>query len=226
MESFARLRANGTALATAYQQAGYKSKTPDSHGARLARSGQVAARIAYLVAQRSLVALAASTVDAARIQQELEFVAFSDVGEVFEAVPEPTDGESPSGTSVIVNRMKPVSRWPRSLRAAVAKIKAKRYIEGSGDAAREVETIEVAFWPKIAAIHELRDHMGLIEPEEINVNVRGVVALPVMQVPRPGAGDTIIDVDADVTPDLNPPTKLKPLNGSRDDLLALLRGPG
>lgn len=198
-ESFARLVAvQGLSHAEAYTRAGYTSQTPAPHGARLAQSGSIAERITYLVAHMTAAAVSVATVDAHRIQAEYEAIAFSDIGDAFEA---PLEGEE---LPPVLPRLKPVSRWPERFRRAVASIKVKRYVEGSEENAREVELLEFRLWPKVTALDGLREHMGLKKPDQLDININGVVALPILQVPTPGPGDTVIDSDADLTPDLTP----------------------
>ena len=198
-ESFARLVAvQGLSHAEAYTRAGYTSQTPAPHGARLAQSGSIAERITYLVAHMTAAAVSVATVDAHRIQAEYEAIAFSDIGDAFEA---PLEGEE---IPPVLPRLKPVSRWPERFRRAVAGIKVKRYVEGKDEDAREVEILEFRLWPKVTALDGLREHMGLKKPDQLDININGVVALPILQVPTPGPGDTVIDADADLTPDLTP----------------------
>lgn len=197
-ESFARLVAiQGLSHADAYIRAGYTSQTPAQHGARLATSGTIAERITYLVSHITNAAVAVATVDAQRIQAEYEALAFSDIGDAFEAA-------DPDETLPVIPRLKPVARWPERFRRAVASVKVKRYVEGSDEDAREVELVEFRLWPKVAALDGLRHHMGLKKPDQLDININGVVALPVLQVPMPGPGDTVIDADVDLTPDLTP----------------------
>lgn len=184
-EAFARLVAGGMAHAAAYREAGYQSKSPDAHAARLADSGSIAARIAYLRMERATTIRAASLVDEHRIQQELESLALADISEAFE--------EHKDGDGQIITRALPIKRWPLALRRAINKVKVRRYLEGSGDNAREVELIEFGLTPKVPAIHELRAHMGLLKPVQVDLTVRGVIALPVMQVPQPGPDDRVLD---------------------------------
>jgi hypothetical protein len=184
-EAFARLVASGMAHAAAYREAGYKSKSPDAHAARLADSGSAAARIAYLRMERTTAVRAASLIDAHRIQQELECLALPDIGDAFE--------DHEDGDGQIVTRALPIKRWPEALRRAVSKVKVKRYLEGSGDTAREVELVEFQLHNKVQSLHELRAHMGLLQPKQVNVSVTGVIALPVMHVPQPGPGDRVLN---------------------------------
>lgn len=220
-EAFARLVAHGMPVATAYRESGYVSKTPDAHGARLADSGSVAARIAYLRMERSTAIRAASLVDAHRIQQELEHLALTDIGQAFEEV----STEAHDGTSILVPRMLPLTRWPESLRRAVQKIKVKRYLEGSGDEAREVELIEFGLAPKTPALHELRAHMGLLKPIDVNLTVRGVIALPVMTVPQPQPGDRVLEGEIGTHTPAEQVASSPGLSAAKSALLSLLSAP-
>lgn len=75
-------------------------------------------------------------------------VAFSDVGEVLNFC----------GTDV---RLKAASDIPEAVRRVLASIKVKRYVEGTGDAARDVEVIEFKFLDKLQALVKLGLHLGL-----------------------------------------------------------------
>lgn len=124
-----------------------------------------------------MAAQAASTVDAQRIQQELESLSFSDIGALFEA------GDGEDGQDVV--RVLPITRWPKAARAAIAGVKVKRYLEGPRDNQREVETLEFKLWNKGDGLRQLREHMGLVKPPgEVNV-ILGVIAMPMVQAPVP-----------------------------------------
>ncbi len=138
----------------AYKQVGYSpGKGAHANALRLRQRDAVTARIDALKAVAVQAALDAATVDAARIQRELEHLAFSDITELFT--------ETESGK----RKLKPFREWPESTRRAVSSVKVKRYVEGAGDTAEEVETTEFRLWPKNEAIRQLREHMGLVAPE-------------------------------------------------------------
>ena len=190
-EAFCRLVASGMGHAQAYREAGYGSRTPDAAAAQLLRSASIAARVAYLQYDKQQVAQAAALVDSHRIQQELECLATADLTQAFE--------EQVEEDGTIVPRMLPLTRWPVPLKRALHKVKVKRYTEGHYENAREVEVLEFQLTPKVPAIHELRAHLGLLKPRDVNVTVRGVIALPVQQVPAPTMADRIIDGDVSDT---------------------------
>ncbi|WP_291165315.1 terminase small subunit [Gemmatimonas sp. UBA7669] len=218
-EAFCRLVASGMGHAQAYREAGYGSRTPDAAAAQLLRSASIAARVAYLEYDKLATARAASLVDSHRIQQELECLATADLTEAFEEAVDPHDG-------TIVPRMKPLTRWPTPLKRALHKVKVRRYLEGMGENAREVEVLEFQLTPKVPAIHELRAHLGLLKPRDVNVTVRGVIALPVMQVPAPTMADRVIDGDvseAEVAQVVVPPREKA--EQARRALLARIEGP-
>ena len=148
-EAFALAVASGVAASTAYGSAGYSVGAAETSGPRLARNAQVAARIAFLRHERESAARAAATVDAGRVQAELEAVAFSDIGDVFDI----SDGGA--------LRVRPLPRWSPATQRAIASVKVRRVLEGRGEDARPVEVIEFRLWPKIEAIRTLREHMGL-----------------------------------------------------------------
>ena len=157
-EQFALLVAKGVPAAEAYRKAGYaETASSNSNAARLMASDSIGARVAFLTSELQAAARAAATVDAQRIQRELEAVALSDIGALFE------EGER---DGVAVARVLPITRWPEQARRAVSSVKVKRYLEGSGDDAREVETVEFRLWPKVEGIKQLREHMGLGESED------------------------------------------------------------
>lgn len=183
-EAFAQAVAGGLSFSAAYRKAGYDSKSPEAHGSRLASSGSIAARIATLKVVRTTAAVKASTVDAARIQRELESLSFSDIGQLFE---EDTDEDGAS-----VARVLPITKWPGRVRRAVSAIKVRRYLEGPPDNQREVELLEFKLWNKGDGLRQLREHMGLVKPAgEVTVNV-GVIAMPMIQTPIPPASLEVV----------------------------------
>jgi hypothetical protein len=186
-EAFAQLVAGGAPLHQAYRDVGYEGVDAARLGGGLARTGPVADRIAYLRAQRAEVARTVATVDAARIQTELEHLAFSDVGEVFDLSSEHL-------------RVLPLSRWPERARRAVASVKVKRLVGNDDEPA---ELVEFKLWPKPDAIRQLREHMGLVGPQGGGTfNNYGVVMMPAMETPQPLPGERILDVEVAAGPAL------------------------
>ena len=61
-----------------------------------------------------------------------------------------------------VPRLKPANMIPESARRAISGMKVKRYMEGRGEDAREVEVIEFKLWPKVEAMRrKVRMLIGL-----------------------------------------------------------------
>src|SRR5262245_10836584 len=137
----------------AARKAGYKQ--PNKQGPRLLVNVGIAAAIAAAKAERSREC----KVEAARVLQELALVAFSDLGQVLDF----TGGEP---------ALRPACEIPEDARRALASVKVRRYTEGRGDDAREVEVTEFKFWDKLAALDKLARHLGLLKDgAEVTVQV-------------------------------------------------------
>lgn len=138
----------------AYKRAGYKVRSAASAhacAAKLLRNATLRAEI-----DKRLAALAVKTrMTAEEAWAESRCIAASDIGDIIDMTgPEP--------------RLKPVNQIPASARRAIKSVKVKRYLEGSGENAREVEVMEFTFWDKpgqivarLKALGELRDTLEL-----------------------------------------------------------------
>ena len=91
-------------------------------------------------------------VEADRILQELAALALSDIGEVMDF----------SGNDV---KLRPASAIPEKARRAIAAMKVKRYLEGGGENAREVEVTEFKFWDKLQALVKLGQELGMFKKQ-------------------------------------------------------------
>lgn len=131
---------NGTrAYMAAYPRSGYAAARAGA--ARLRKVPAVAAELkAARAAQRRRTRL-----DADRLLRELAAVAFSDIGDLFDA-----DG-SPLPPLLI----DPVTR------SAVASLTVTRTVSASGEV---TETFRVRFWDKLRALELLARHLGLGRP--------------------------------------------------------------
>jgi phage terminase small subunit len=139
---------DGNATA-AYKRAGYRAKTDKvaaANAAALLANHKVAAAIA--AARGDLTARAEVTAD--RVLAELDTLALSDVGDVLDFT-----GNVP--------RLKPPSAIPESARRCLASVKVKRYTEGAGDDALEVEVTEFKLWDKVAALRLALQQRGLLK---------------------------------------------------------------
>ena len=132
----------------AYKRAGYKSvgNSAEVSAARLLRNVQVAAAVKAAQDARSR----ATDVTAKQVLAEIALLAFSDIGQILDF----------SGTDVT---LRPANEIPESARRALSSVKVKRQLEGSGDAAREVEVVEFRLWPKLEALEKMAKHLGLLK---------------------------------------------------------------
>lgn len=146
---YAQGRASGMTAHDAAVSAGYASSRAKQTGYELEARPVVQAELARLRAEIAERTVALVSTDAARVQREIEAVAFSDVGDLFERV----------GDQL---RVLPVDRWPEAARRAVSSIKVKRYVDHEQT---PLETTEVRLWSKLDALKQLREHLGMITPD-------------------------------------------------------------
>ena len=64
-------------------------------------------------------------------------------------------------------RLRPANEIPRDARRAIASIKTKRYTEGRGESAREVEVSEFKACDKLLAIEKICKILGISETDEV-----------------------------------------------------------
>lgn len=134
----------------AYWRAGYKPK--DDHVAKVAASRlltnvNVKAEVDRLIALRS----AQAGLTAEHIWREWAAICRSDVGEILDFTGK-------------VLKLRPPCEIPEHARRAIASIKVRRHVEGTGDSAREVEVTEFTLWNKPATLATVAKAMGeLIE---------------------------------------------------------------
>lgn len=130
--------------------AGYAAPRAAKFGAELEAVPRVRQLIA--AARQAIVEAAreATTTDAPRVVRELEAVAFSDIGDVFES--------APSGAL----QLRPMVSWNESTRRAVSSVKVRSRLDSAG---HEVTVTELRFWPKLEAIKQLREQLGMTAPD-------------------------------------------------------------
>ncbi len=143
---FCQARVSGESQREAAISAGYAASRAMQTGCELEARPIVQAELARLRAEIAERTVALVSTDAARVQREIEAVAFSDVTELFKD-----------------QRVLPMKDWPESARRAIASVKVKRYFESEDT---EVETTEFRLWPKMDALKQLREHLGMVTPEE------------------------------------------------------------
>jgi len=130
----------------AYKRAGYLAtgRAAENNASRLLGNAGVREAIATGMASRSK----RTEVEADHVLQELAAIAFSDVGQVLDFAGDKLQLRNPS-------------EIPDAARRAIASIKVKRSVEGTGELARDVEVTEFKLWSKDAALHKLGLHLGL-----------------------------------------------------------------
>ncbi len=164
--------------AAAFVRAGYKARTPHQasvNAARMMANDGIAAAVA---AEQAKVALAAG-VKAADVLRELALLGFSDVGRVLDF----------GGDSLKLRRPADI---PEAARRCLASVKVRRFTEGRGDDAREVEATEFKLWDKVAALEKLGKHLGLFKDQlEVGARVRVEIAEEIVDAsnrkPAPGS---------------------------------------
>lgn len=137
--------------AAAYRRAGYRAagNAAAAGASRLLRNARVAAAVAEAQAARA----GRMETEADRLLAEIDLLATSDIGEVLDFT-----GTEP--------RLKPACEISPAARRCVAGIKVRRYTEGRGDNAREVEVTEFKLWNKLDALRLALQRRGLLK----NVN--------------------------------------------------------
>lgn len=133
-------------------RAGYSEQTAYAIGHELLKKPEIASEIDR---RRSELALSTNITNE-RVLKELAVIAFSDVGEVLDF-----SGDSP--------RLKAPADITESARRSIASVKVKRYMEGHGEDAKEVEVTEFRFWSKDAALDKIGKHLGMF-PERVIVD--------------------------------------------------------
>lgn len=127
-------------------RAGYSTKGNShfSHGFKLLNDADVQAEISRLNKARQQ----STGITPERVLLELWRLATVDVGEVLDF----------EGDNLKLRYPKTI---PESARRAISSVKVKRYLEGSGDEAREVELTEFKFADKTRSLELLGKHLNL-----------------------------------------------------------------
>lgn len=124
----------------AYKRAGYKcvGRAAENAASRMLGNVGVQAAIQKRLAEQKQDA----KIDALRVLREYISVGLADIGDIMDfSGPEP--------------KLKPANEIPEHARRAISSMKVKRYWEGSGEWAKEVEVVEFRLWPKLDALREV-----------------------------------------------------------------------
>lgn len=125
-------------------RAGYSEKTAQVIGAENLGKPMIASAIATAMEERTAKVELTST----RVLTELSHVALSDIGDILDFT-----GTAP--------RLKLANEIPEHARRAIQSVKVKRYLEGAGEEAREVEVIEFKLYDKNSGLDKVMRHLGL-----------------------------------------------------------------
>lgn len=132
----------------AYKRAGYKcdGKAATAASARMLANVSIQAAIQAATTKRA----ERVEVKADDVLREWLRLALSDIGHVMDFT-----GTDP--------RLRAAKDIPEDARRAIASMKVRRYTEGGGDNAREVEVTEFKFHDKLNALEKLARHIGLLK---------------------------------------------------------------
>jgi len=144
----------------AYRRAGYKVQS--ERAAEAASSRLYAKPHIRAACDERIQALAKKTrLTAEEAWEESRCIAKSDIGDVIDFT-----GAQP--------KLKPANQIPESARRAIKSVKVKRYVEGAGDSAREVEVMEFTFWDKPNQLNTtLKAHGELKENLHLSGKIEG-----------------------------------------------------
>lgn len=137
-------------------RAGYKTKSPNEYGAFLLAIPSISAAIE--VKKREI--REKNRVDSVRILEEYTAIGLSDLGDIL-------DFSGP------VARLRPANEIPSHARRAISSMKVKRYFEGNGEDAQEVEVVEFRLWPKLDALKEIAVRVEPQKPIAIDLTSGG-----------------------------------------------------
>jgi phage terminase small subunit len=147
-EAFARAIVRGGTGRAAYGAAGYRAQgaVADAAASRLLGNVKVAARIAELKG----VAAQASTIEAARVLDELAKLAFANMLDYMRV--------GPGGDPVL-----DFSKLTRDQAAALVEVTVEDYLDGRGEDARKVRRVRFKLADKRGALVDLGKHLGLFK---------------------------------------------------------------
>jgi phage terminase small subunit len=147
---------NNPNAAEAARKAGYSARTARDIGAENLAKPHIADEIARLSAIRA----AEANITAKDIWQHWSAICKTEIGDVLDMT-----GDVP--------RLKPANQIPMSARRAIKSVKVKRYMEGHGEEARQVEVTEFAFWEKPNTLSTVAKAMGELIDRIIHVGPDG-----------------------------------------------------
>lgn len=142
----------------AAKRAGYSAHTCGSQGRRLLHNARIASRVAELKAERA----ERLQISQDRVIQEVAAIAFANL--------KPLISMSPLGDPSI-----DLSAATNDQFAALSTIKVDDYVDGRGDAARDVKSVELKSHDKLKALDMLGKHLGVFK-EKVELTLDDDVA--------------------------------------------------
>lgn len=134
---------NGTQAAI---RAGYSAKTAREIATENLSKPAIVAAVAAIANAR----LEKLNIEGDEILREALLIAKSDIGDILDFT-----GDVPC--------LKAAKDIPEHARRAIQSVKVKRYMEGAGELAKEVEVTEFKLWDKLSAIEKIGKYLGLFE---------------------------------------------------------------
>ncbi len=162
-EKFAQQLANLNSQDAAYAAAGYKPNA--SHASRLARNGNVKARVAELVAAGAEKA----AIDVAQVLAELAKIGFANMQDYI--------GVTSDGDPFVA-----LSNMTREQAAAVQQITVEDFKDGRGEDARDVRKITFKLADKRAALVDIGKHLGMFKELHEHSGKDGAPLVPIINL--------------------------------------------
>lgn len=161
--AFVREYVVDTNASGAAKRAGYSEDTADTIGSSLMKKPSVKAAIDKRLVERSQ----RLEIRADEVLRALAELAFFDPGDVIDFT-----GED----SIALKRPCDI---PAAARRGITSIKVKRYVEGKGESARQVEVVELKFVDKLEALSKCMRHLGLYKDRISLEVILGTLPTPV-----------------------------------------------
>lgn len=143
-------------------RAGYSRKTAAIQGWELLQKPKIKERLQVLRQEQSRRV----QIHADRVLAEVAKIAFADLGDILDF----------SGGTLA---LRPANTIHEDARRALASVKVRRQVEGSGEESRQVELIEFRLASKLEALEKLGKHLGIFREQ---VDLAGELPVRIVQV--------------------------------------------
>ncbi len=174
-ERYAQELAKGLTLTDAYKKAGYK--TNRGNAVRLKANESIEARKQHILSQ----AAKRAEISIANVISELGLIGFANMDDYIKT--------TESGDAYI-----DLSQLTRDQAAAIGEVTVEDYVDGRGEAARDVKKMKFKLLDKRAALVDIGKHLGAFPASGINIHEEKVTTIIIQRF-----GDELDDL-IDVTP--------------------------